>query len=125
MAFPQDMIVTFFPCSAATRLMHFLPFLYHYKGLFVKAQSTSFLMDNINAFWFVHYSLFFHCRLKFCKVVINNEAVQILGYSRIKILHFAGCNHGITLQKNPLTKHDQPFLFLSQMDLEYCFSHSM
>jgi hypothetical protein len=78
-------------------------------------------MDIINAHWFVHHSYFFHCYLKFFKVVINNKAVQFLGSSRI--LHFAGCIHGVTMQKNPLPKHNQPFLFPSQMDLEYSFSH--
>ena len=34
----------------------FSAFLCQYKGLFVKAQSTSLLIDIINALWFVDYS---------------------------------------------------------------------
>jgi len=94
--------------------------------LFVKAQTTSFNIDITNALRFVNYSQIFHCSLKFRKVAINNEAVQFLGCSSIKILCFVRWNHGITTQKKiPLLKHEEPFLFLSQMDLEYCFSHSM
>jgi len=89
------------------------------NGNIYKAETTSLFIDIIHALWFVHY-------LKFCKVVINNEEVQFLGSSRFKILRFAGCNHDITTgKKNSLTKHDQPLLFSSQMDLECCFSHSM
>jgi len=84
-ALPQDTMVTLILCSAATRLTRFPP-LCQYKGLFVKAQSTSFFIDIINAPWFVHYSQLFHCYLTFCTAVINNEAVQFLGSSRIKIL---------------------------------------
>jgi len=70
--------------------------------MFVKAQTTPFFIDIIKAPWFIHYSYFFHCYLKFCEVVINNEVVQFLSSSRIKILHFVGCNHGITMQKKTL-----------------------
>jgi len=58
--FPQDTMVTHTPYSAATRLTRFPPFC-QYKGLFVKAQSTTFFFDIIKALWFVHYSHFFHC----------------------------------------------------------------
>ena len=39
----------------------------------------------MNVLWFICYSEFIHCYLKFYNIVINNEAVPILGSSRIKI----------------------------------------